>query len=431
MKRLLLTVATAATLGTSGVVPSATAETELTLGRFFGACEEAGTDPATAVGEACIIQSIINAFSEADNGITVVTLPTEWDNYYDQIKTTYAGGNPPDVHVMHRHRVLEFATLGAIAPLTEDLAGVNIDTSDWADLAVAAVTHGDDIYAVPFDFHATLWHVNMDIMEEAGLVNDDGTLILPTSPEEMIEQAKAVKEKTGKDYLASDFSVSPMGIRVLLAWIWQQNQNIFEGDAVTLDTDATRAAIKTLTDLIDGGYVNEQFDYANAQQAFLDGDVAILANGTWVVDFYAAQAADPSVPLANYHVTDFPTIFETPATWADTHMWAVPASLKANDPEKYQAALQLLAWINENNAAWAKTGHMAVRKSVLESDAYANLPHRADYSGTADIARDVPPSVKYGAIQDTLVRELQAIWLTDKSVDDALSDAEQDIQDLL
>ena len=46
-------------------------------------------------------------------------------------------------------------------------------------------------------------------------------------------------------------------------------------------------------------------------------------------------------------------------------------------------------------------------------------------------ARDVPPAEKYGAIQDVLNRELHAIFLTGKSVDDALADAQDDIQDLL
>jgi len=138
MKHMLIAAAAAALMGPAG---AAGAQTELVLGRFFGACEAAGLDPAAEVGEACIIESIIRSFSAAENGITVETLPTEWNNYYDQIKAAYAGGNPPDVHVMHRHRVMEFASLGAIAPLTEDeLASVGIDTSDWAPAALEAVS---------------------------------------------------------------------------------------------------------------------------------------------------------------------------------------------------------------------------------------------------------------------------------------------------
>ena len=112
-------------------------------------------------------------------------------------------------------------------------------------------------------------------------------------------------------------------------------------------------------------------------------------------------------------------------------MWAIPAALKESDPEKFQAALQLLAHINDNNASWAKTGHMAVRTSVLESDAYNNLPHRSNYAETAANSRDIPPSVRYGAIQDTLARELLAFWMGEKSLESALSDAQLDIEDLL
>lgn len=111
-------------------------------------------------------------------------------------------------------------------------------------------------------------------------------------------------------------------------------------------------------------------------------------------------------------------------------MWSIPASLKTDD-SKYKAALKVLAFINDHNIDWARTGHMAVRNSVLTSEQYAQLPHRAEYTATASIARDTPPSTQYGAIQDVLNRELQAIWLTGKSVDDALADAQLDVQDLL
>jgi len=109
-------------------------------------------------------------------------------------------------------------------------------------------------------------------------------------------------------------------------------------------------------------------------------------------------------------------------------MWAVPSTIEG---DKKEAALKVLAFINEHNIDWARTGHMAVRKSVVESAAYQSLPHRDEYTGTASIARDTPPSERYGAIQDVLNRELQAIWLTDKPVEDALGDAELEVQDLL
>lgn len=422
MKHVLLTAAAAATIATG------TLAQEITLGRFFGACEDAGTDTTTSVGEACIIQSIINAADAEIEGVSINTLPTDWGNYYDQIKAAFAGGTPPDVFVMHRHRIPEFAGLGAVAEISGDLEAVGIDASDWSETARDAVSYKGGVYGVPMDFHANLWHVNMDVMADAGLV-ENGAPVLPTSPEELLEHAQKVKDATGKDYLAADFAQFPIGVRLVLALMWQQNANIFTADGTaTINTPEARNAVTAITQLFDAGLADPQLNYADSQQAFLNGEAAILVNGTWVVDFYTAEAAKPEVGLNSYYVADFPTLFETGATWADSHMWAIPSTLDGDDKT---AALKVLAFINEHNIDWARTGHMAVRTSVLESDAYKALPHRDEYAGTAAIARDTPPSERYGAIQDVLNRELQAIWLTGKDVDMALADAELEVQDLL
>ena len=422
MKHVLLTAAAAATITTGAIAQ------EITLGRFFGACEDAGTDTTTSVGEACIIQSIINAADAELDGITINTLPTDWGNYYDQIKAAYAGGTPPDVHVMHRHRIPEFAGIGALAEISGDLEAAGIDPSDWSPAALDAVSFNGGIYGVPMDFHANLWHVNMDIMAEAGLV-ENGKPVLPSSPEELLAHAQQVKDATGMDYLAADFAQFPIGVRLVLALMWQQNANIFTEDGTaTINTDAGKNAVEAITQLFSAEYANPQLNYADSQQAFLNGEAAILVNGTWVVDFYTAEAAKEEVGLNSYYVADFPTLFETGATWADSHMWAIPSTLEGDEK---MAALKVLAFINDHNIDWARTGHMAVRNSVVESEAYTSLPHRDEYTGTAAIAKDTPPSERYGAIQDVLNRELQAIWLTGKSVEAALGDAELEVQDLL
>lgn len=426
--RFLLLATAALLLGGTVLAQS---QTEITLGRFFGACEQAGTDIQDAVGEACIIQSIINAFSADDNGVTVNTLPTDWGNYYDQLKAMYAAGNPPDVHVIHKHAIPEFASLGALADLTDDLQAAGIDTSDWTDSGRAAVTYNGRIYGVPMDVHANLWYVNMDLMEAAGLVNPDGTPMVPSSPQELLAQAKAVKDATGKDYLTADFSEFPIGVRLVLSLVWQQNSELFADGEANVDSPEATTAVNTILSLFDGGYANPKLNYNDSMQSFMDGEAAVFVNGDWVVNSLDAQIADGAIALKHLYVADFPTLFETPATWADSHTWAVPSTLKAKDPAKYDAALKLMKWIYDHDLDWARTGHLAVSKKVVESDAYAALPHRSEYANTVNIARDVQPTTKYDAIQDVLNRELQAIWVTGKPEAKALSDADSAVQDLL
>lgn len=407
------------------------AETKLELARFFGACDDAGTNVSEAVGEPCIIQTIINAYSAEDNGVTVETLPTDWGNYYDQLKAMYAGNSAPDVHVIHKSSIAEFASLGALMPLQEDdLRAAGIDPDDWVDRARDAVTYDGEMYAIPMDMHANLWHVNMDIMEEAGLVNDAGEPILPSSPEELMAHAEQVKDATGQDYLTADFAQFPIGVRMVLAMLWQQDSNVFGSDGATVNTPEAQRAVETIVGLFDAGYADPNLNYNDSQQAFLAGEAAIQINGTWMVDIYDSETRNEDSALASYYVADYPQLFDEAATWADSHTWALPVTLQ-QDPEKYEAALGFLAWLNDHNVDWARTGHLAVRQSVLDSSEYQNLAHRDEYSNTVNIARDNPPAVRYSAIQDVLNRELQSVWLQGKGIEDALADAEREINRLL
>lgn len=410
---------------------AALADVELKVARFFDTCIDASPSIEQASGEACIIQAIFRAFSEDDNGITVDLLPPHRDNYYPQLIAAYAGGEPPDIHLLHRHRLPDFASAGMLAPLGDDLVATGVDVMDWQGSMRDAVTVEDEIVAMPFDLHANLWHINLSLLSEAGLVGNDGRPMLPASPGELLEHAKRVKQATGKSYLAADFTQYPIGVRSVLSLLWQQGQNIFDGDDVQVDTAEMRAAITTFTDLFDADLANPAHDYEAAQEAFLEGEVAILINGTWAVDLYDRVVARGEIELAEYDVADFPTLFETPATWSDAHLWAVPASLKAERPEAYRAAIQLLAWIDDHNLDWARTGHLAVRDSVLESDAYATLSHRLDYRQSGKIGLDLPVTSGYDEIHNVLTESLQAIWTEDVSLDMALAEARREIEDLL
>ncbi|MGI9450124.1 MAG: extracellular solute-binding protein [Geminicoccaceae bacterium] len=404
------------------------ADIALTVGRFFGPCTDADPKIEQANGEACIIQAIFNTFSDQDNAINIDMQPANWDRYYEQLEENYDKGTPPDVHILHRHRLPDFFEAKVLAPLGDDLVKAGIDIADWEPHALNAVTIDDVIFGVPFDMHANLWHINLALLSKAGLVGDDGRPILPQSPGEMLDHAKRVKEATGKAYLAADFTQFPIGVRAVLSLLWQQGQNIHNGLEVTIDTPEMRAALTTMTDLFDAGYADPSHDYEHAQEAFLNDQVAILINGTWAVEFYDREASKAEVTLTDYDVANFPTLFDQPATWADSHLWVIPADLKERVPEKYEAALKLLAWINDHNLDWARTGHLATRTSVLESQAYETLPHRLDYKLSATITHDIPPSTAYNDVQDVLTRNLQSIWRGKKSLDKALADAEIEVE---
>ena len=129
------------------------------------------TDVKQATSECEVIQILTNAFNAADNGVTVEKLGGQnWGDYYPQLSTTFAAGDPPDVAVMHQHRLPDFAGRGLLMPLDQALADAGVDFSDYTQPAQDAATSEGEVFGVPFDLHASLWHVNVDLLEEAGLV---------------------------------------------------------------------------------------------------------------------------------------------------------------------------------------------------------------------------------------------------------------------
>lgn len=412
-----------ATAGEDGV-------TVLRLARFFGDCDDttAGvTDVNQATTECEVIQILTNKFNaENEQNIRIERLGgAEWGTYYDGLNTSFAGGNPPDVAVMHGSNMPDYTSRGLLQPIEQYFDEYGIAPSDWTGPARGAVQNDGEYYGVAFDLHALLAHVNVDIFREAGLVDGDGNPILPNSREEFFEQAQTVQEETGNLYFATDASQFPFGVRLMFSLVWQQNSDLVsaDGTSATVDTPEAREAVDFMLDMFEAGYAEPDFNYTASQEAFLSGEAAILLNGTWAVDQYRREAD------FDYRAVDFPTLYEQPAVWANSHMWVLP--MKRNNP-KYEAGMYFLSYLYDHVYDWAAgTGHLAPRASVLGSEELNSVPQRENYADTADIAKLVPSIENWQAVEDILKEEIEATWLTGKSVDAALADADSRINRVL
>jgi ABC-type glycerol-3-phosphate transport system substrate-binding protein len=67
-----------------------------------------------------VIQILENAFNAEDNGITIEKIGGQaWGDYYTQLSTAFAGGDVPNVAVMHQHRLPDFAGRDLLMPLDD------------------------------------------------------------------------------------------------------------------------------------------------------------------------------------------------------------------------------------------------------------------------------------------------------------------------
>ncbi len=417
---------------------SAASAVEITFLRFFGDCQnEYGNvnKASEANGECGIITALTNQFNAENTlGAKVVTQTVDWGAYYDQLTATYSTGNIPDVAVMHASVMPNFSERDLLTPLADSFAAAGIDTADFVPAALKNATSNDTLYALPYDLHALLFHVNMDLMKQAGFVNEDGTVKLPTSPEELLSMGKEFKEKTGKYYLASESQSSEgMMVRFWESLLWQQGVDVLSADGkeASIDTPEGLKAAELIKAIYDEGLANTALDYPGAEQAFLNGEAGILLNGTWVVDSYNAQAASGEAALKSYAVANVPALFGGAAkVWADSHMWVMPKD-ESRTPEETEAALAFMKFLHDNNFEWSRTGHLSVRQSVIASPEFAALPHRNEFAATADNATALPPVQNQRGVFNAMITELNAMWLAGTEPADALAAMQESVDAIL
>lgn len=401
--------------------------TKVRLARVFGECDattKGVTDVAKATDECETIQILTNAFNaNNDKGITVERLGgADSDTYYDSLNAALAGGSAPDVALVHASRLTNYARRNLLLPLDKELEVTQTSIADAAPAAREGVTYEDKTYGVPFDLHAGLVHLNVDLFEKAGLVDAQGAPTMPTSTEEFLAHAKQMKDRTGVNYFGAGRVNETFGLHMWRSLVQQQGGDILNEDrtAATVDTPEARTALEFMDQVFEGGYANPAQTYDAAQAAFLSGKTAMLLNGTWVVDQYDKEAT------FDYRVADFPTLYEQPAMWADSHAWALPRQ-KQEDPVRYRAALEFVNYLYDHSGDWAvHTGHLAARTSVLESPEYQRAPQRGNYVKTGtEIAKQVPKVNNWAAVQDALNQQIDSIWFQKTPVDKALAEADK------
>jgi len=396
---------------------------EIDIFRTFGACTDAYggvTELAKARGECGVIQVLFNQFVAQHKTANVRTVNVPWGAYYDRLGAAFAADAAPDVALMHASVLPDFVRRDLLFPIS----GVDLD--DLVTPARDAVTFDGRAMALPFDAHGLLWHVNLDLLDRAGLV-DNGRPVLPSSPAMLLEHADRVRAATGKPYFVIPSTSDPMPVWTFQTWVWQQGSDLLsqDGHEVTIDTPAGRVALGLLASLFERGHART-VDYASAEQVFLGGEAAVTINGTWLVDVHDAETRDPDSALHRYRAMTQPRLFREDAVWMDHHVWVLPRARERKQP--HPLSIAFLSHFFANSGAWATTGHLPTRKSVLASPWFRSLPHRAEYARSSEIARSLPRVERRRAIQAILADELNAVWLVGRDQTEALQSAERRIE---
>ncbi len=414
----------------------AQANTELQLQRFFGACDaEYGqsVDVSAASGECGIMTTLINKFNQENPDIDVKVTTVEWPGY-DQLTAQMASRTPPDVVTMHNSVISDYQSRHLIVPVDEFLQKAGIDKSSFTPTAQKGVTRDGEFYGLPLDTWTMLYHINMKLMKQAGLVDASGHPVLPDSPESLLEQAKQFKKATGKPYFVQILSNETAAYtRLFYTYLFQQNSHFFDNpDKISLKGPEAKKIVNLFKQIYDNDLTTKNMDYPATVSSFSHGEGGTLLNGNWLLGTYDEESHKSDSPLyENYQVAPYPFLYDgAQSHYVDGHSWVVPN--KSRSAEKDQAIAKLFRFFAENDFDWARTGHLPSVNAVLKDPAFLALPHRAEILSVTETGRGLPEGVKRQfAIQDILGEELAAAITGAKPVDEALTDAEVRVNDML
>jgi multiple sugar transport system substrate-binding protein len=408
--------------------------THLYLQRFFGECGAeygSSTNIDKAEGECGIITTMIDRFNAENPDIRVDVNVVAWPGY-PQLTAQVAARDPPDLVTMHEGVISDYALKGLLEPVDDYLRLAGISPSEFTDAARAGVTINGHAYALPWDTHGGLFHVNTALFAKAGLIRN-GKPVLPNSPQDLVAEARQFEQRTGKPYLIQSNVGDPAGAaRNLYTYMMAQGAVLFpDPHHIKLDTPVG-IEVATVFKFINSQRLGTQnMDTPAAIAAFINGEGGIYPTGTWMIGSFQQEATTPGRPLYNsYAVYPYPRLWGQWIEYVSGHSWVVPT--RKRSPKQREAIARFFKFMAAHNYDWARTGHIPAFKAVLADPRFTALPHRADIAPLARIGRPLPSYVqRQNAIEGIVGEEAAAAFSGQKSIEAALGQAERRVNNML
>jgi multiple sugar transport system substrate-binding protein len=105
--------------------------------------------------------------------------------------------------------------------------------------------------------------------------------------------------------------------------------------------------------------------------AFKNGETAVTWDGIWQINDLTTTA-----PALNWSLAPIPTVFSTPASWANSHQ-LVMLSQRTPDTNSQQAAKTFIKWMIEHSSEWAAAGMIPAYNAARNSPEFTSMPQSA------------------------------------------------------
>ncbi|WP_246226241.1 extracellular solute-binding protein [Chelativorans xinjiangense] len=402
-------------------------------------CVEDGVNSEQAMW---IKESVIPAFTKmkAEAGEEVNVTFTEFagsdEQLTQQLALDFSTGAGPDVAGFDGFLIPSFVEGGLLKPL-EELAGDAVTGWEgWDHIsegASALMSYQDQPYGIALGTDVRMIFVRADILKDAGI---DAEAWQPTSWEELLDAARALKEKNPDSFPLQLNAGVPMGEATTMQGYWMAL--LGTGEEVTDEEGRwiveSQGILDTL-DLYKTIYVDEKLGDQRAQLLgdgrnrtfanFRDGTTALLVEGDW---FYRSVTA----PGSEFAVENRDEVM----TWARMPAKEPGAGLRGQDfvtisggtgfvlnpnTDEAELAWELLAFMNGQEQLTAFQDFQP-RIRIRDDVPIPEAPFLTETSQTLlPLTTARPNSAEYNAVSAEIQRMTEAVVSGEMSPQDAMA----------
>jgi len=380
------------------------------------------------------------AFTEA-TGICVESVFLPWENRLENLLTAIAAGDPPDVTMFGRQDLPFFAVTESIIPLDDYMAADGITPDMFIPSEFSGNQYNGKTWMLPQPTGGALnlvWY-NKDHFREAGLDPE----AFPQTWEELRAAAEVLTQST-------DGFPDRVGINVLttggeqpafLMWLNANGQDWISEDlrTVTINNQAgieTLEFIKSFTDEVNSGVeeVNAFYEMTGEfdQTPFILGLDSININGSWQLFQITDNAPELDFGIAPVPYGPSGNPDRRGSTYGG---WGYMIPKNASNPDE---AWQLVKWLTaelEGTGACWFIQQQQRPSPLVDCDGYLKdgeshpMAEQILSIAALDNVSAISP-VQPQAMQ-IITRMQEEVLFDEKSIEQALADAEAEIQGLL
>lgn len=340
-------------------------------------------------GDGATIQALIDDANASQNEYFVRPTVLAWGApYYTKLAMAGAGGRAPDLAAMHSSRVPGYAPGGLLDPWDLDrLAEHGVTEADFSGPIWESAIVDGDVFSVALDAHPFICLYNTEICEAAGVLDVDGRLQRPDTPEEYLSMCREIAGHAEGHALSYGFLDEGPQMWRFFYTLYAQHGTQMEfpqGGTAQIDGDAFVSSLEMMHSIIDDEIGSSRATEDSAIAEFAAGRSGMHYTGVWEL----ATMEDAGVPL---DAGTIPPIFGHEAVFADSHSFVLPH--QSNPDEQMRShAYDLVAQLLKSSYDWAGAGHIPAYLPVTEDPQYRELVPQAHYAEAADHLVYDPPA---------------------------------------